>query len=624
MNIRALENIWGQAGLPVVVFASSSDHHVVYENAQASALSRGDIFSTLSPQDAQALREFLTGKGQRPLFCQLGNDVFSAVLLSFGAYCVCLFNPVTEYYNRTQSALDKAIMASRAKTNFLSEMSHDIRTPMGAIVGLTEVALSQTGTPLKVTECLKKIKVASGHMMSLLNEVLDMSRIESGRVLIQTAQTNIADLLHEILIVAKPQADTGGLEFRLEMGPVDCESIMADAVRVKQVCLNLLSNAIKYTPAGGWVELFFQIASAGDKANMTVRVTDNGMGMSPEFLTKVFSPFEREEKAAVHKIQGTGLGMAITKNLVELMGGSIAVTSQLDQGSCFTVEIPFDLGEQNQDSAGELAGRHVLLMDSDEKQAALTVSMLNRLGVKVHWAKDAESAVMNLNDAGISGLEYYAILTAERLEGAEMTLFLPDIRRRLGSGLPILLLTASDWSQIEYVFTRAGADGFIPLPLFQSRLAAGLLACAGGTGPAEPAAETLCDLSGRKLLLAEDNELNREIAVELIGETGALIECAENGQQAVEKFSASAPGYYDVILMDIQMPILNGLDATRKIRSLARPDAKEVPIIAMTANAFVEDVKNSLDAGMDAHISKPLDMDRVFSTIETLLRGRRG
>lgn len=619
MENRELANVWEKVGLPVLVFPAGSIRSI-YCNSLASALCGGDLFAALPPNDARHLQDALLGRSDPPFFCRLGQEVYSAVLIPYEEYAVCLLHQVTGYYNRTQNALDEAIMASKAKTNFLSEMSHDIRTPMGAIVGLTEIALNHNNSPLKIQECLEKIKVASGHMMSLLNEVLDMSRIESGRISLQAEKTNVADLLHEILIVARPQADAGQLKFSLEMGPVYAENLMLDAVRLKQVCLNLLSNAIKYTPAGGWVDFYFAIEPKDPgQVLMTMRVKDNGIGMSREFLTKVFSPFEREEKNSVNKIQGTGLGMAITKNLVELMNGSIQVESETGKGSCFSVEIPFSsTGDAVYD---ELAGQRVLLLDPKEKRARQAIVMLTQLRIETDWAQSAGEVMEFINDADLSGEEYYAFLTVEKIEGAEMTLLLPDIRRRLGDK-PMLLLTDNDWSQIEYIFTRSGIDSFIPLPLFKSRLAAGLFSRGNTNDPTVPEVHSSQgSLTGCRLLLAEDNELNREIAQELLEESGAIIECATDGLEALTMFQESAPQYYQVILMDVQMPKMNGLDATRNIRLLDRPDAGTIPIIAMTANAFVEDMKNSLDAGMNAHISKPLDMDKVFSTIEALLRG---
>ncbi len=605
-----------------MAFAPGS-HALLYHNSAASPLSPESFPESLTGPEAEAFAAALDGALEAPVFLHAGGEVYNPLLIpGEGAVC-CLFQQVTAYYNRTRDTLDQALMASQAKTTFLSEMSHDIRTPMGAIVGLTDIALAQEGAPTKVTECLEKIKIASGHMMSLLNEVLDMSRIESGRVQIQAEPTNIADLLHEILIVAKPQADSGGLEFVLNMGRIACENLTLDPVRLKQVCLNLLSNAVKYTPRGGRVELGFAVLPAGDNTvNMHIQVKDNGLGMSREFLMKLFTPFEREEKSSVHKIQGTGLGMTITKNLVELMGGHIEVQSETDKGSCFTLDIPFPAGEDPEPD-GSLRGCKVLLLDSDEKQAELTLALLKELGLQCDWADNGDDAVMLVNDADIFGTEYQFLLAADKLRGAEITILLSELRGRLGPKLPILLLTASDWSQIEYVFTRSGVDGYIPLPLFKSRLAASLSAYLGGGGRQAMEEPARCDLSGLRLLLAEDNELNREIAGELIGDAGAVIDCAEDGRQAVDMFAASPPGTYDAILMDVQMPVMNGLEATAKLRSLPRPDAGTIPIIAMTANAFVEDVKKSLEAGMDAHLSKPLDIDKVLSTIDSLTRGRR-
>lgn len=613
---------WDPSPLPVIAFAAGS-HKVLYHNSAALPLSPDTLLTALAGPEAAAFSAALDGPCEGPVFLHVGGEVYDLVPVPGGGAVLCLFQKVTGYYNRTRDSLDKALMASEAKTTFLSEMSHDIRTPMGAIVGLTDIALAQKGAPPKVFECLEKIKVASGHMMSLLNEVLDMSRIESGRVQIQAEPSNIADLLHEILIVAKPQADSGGLQFVLEMGPIARENLVLDPVRLKQVCLNLLSNAVKYTPRGGRVEMDLAVLPAGeDMVTMHLSVKDNGIGMSREFLMKLFTPFEREEKNSVNKIQGTGLGMAITKNLVELMDGQIQVESETDKGTCFTLDIPFPAAPDPEPD-GSLKGCKVLLLDSDERQALLTLSLLKELGMECDLARCAEDAAAFINDCDIMGTEYQFLLAAETLDGAEMPLLLSGLRGRLGPTLPILLLTGSDWSQIEYVFTRSGVDGSIPLPLFKSKLAETLSAHAGGAAPGAPQTPPRCDLSGLRLLLAEDNELNREIAQELIGDAGALIDCAENGRQAVDMFKESAPGFYDAILMDVQMPVLGGLDATRELRALPRPDAGTVPIIAMTANAFVEDVKNSLAAGMNAHISKPLDIDKVLSTIDSLTRGQK-
>lgn len=557
-------------------------------------------------------------------FSQIGERVYSLVFFPWDEFEVCLLHDLTAQYQNNKRALDEAVMASRAKTSFLSEMSHDIRTPMGAIIGMTDIALMQKNIPGRVSECLHKIKTASGHMMSLLNEVLDMSRIESGKILLQPQPADIADLLHEILIVAKPQADAGKLNFHFEMGPMDQEKILVDSVRLKQICINLLSNAIKFTPAQGHVYMYLDVVNTDDtsKVLMTLRVQDTGMGMSPEFMKKLFTPFEREEKSTTNKIQGTGLGMAITKNLVELMKGDIQVESTPGEGTCFTLRIPFDAAESSLETYQRaLCGKRVLVLTSDAQQGAQLRKMLEKLDMETDVAQDAMEVVTCLNDTLLEDKEYHAFLTVEKVPDMDMMQFLPDVRRRMGAEFPILLLSGSDWSQTEYLYTRSGVDAFVPLPLFLSRLSAVLYSFTeeGKQEKKQEDGGVQWNFANRHLLLAEDNEINREIEQEILSMSGIQITVAENGQQAVDRFRESEPFYFDIILMDIQMPVMNGLDATRTIRGMDREDAQAVPIVAMTANAFVEDVKNSLDAGMNAHLPKPLDIEQVFSTMGMFL-----
>lgn len=557
------------------------------------------------------------------LFCHVEERVYAPVIFAWGAFNICMLYDVTIQYQENRRMVDEAEMASQAKTSFLSEMSHDIRTPMGAIIGMTDIALMQKEMPGKVRECLDKIKTASGHMMSLLNEVLDMSRIESGKILLQPEPADIADLLHEILIVARPQADAGKLHFRLEMGSMDQERILVDGVRWKQICINLLSNAIKFTPAGGEVELYLDMADLGqeNRVLMTLRVRDTGMGMSLEFMRKLFTPFEREEKSTVNKIQGTGLGMAITKNLVELMGGTIQVDSTPGEGTCFTLEIPFDVAENAQDTYRKaLAGRRVLALVPDGGQGRQIKSMLDKLDMEGDLATDALGVVSCLNEALLKGEEYYAFLTADRVPGLDVMQFLPDVRRRMGAQFPILLLSESDWNQVEYLYTRCGVDDFIPLPLFLSRLSGSLYAFTeeGKREKEQTDTGSQWNFSSKRLLLVEDNEINREIEQEILHLCGIQITIAEDGQQAVDRFRESPLFFYDIILMDIQMPVMNGLEASRAIRDMNREDAQSVPIVAMTANAFAEDVRSALDAGMNGHLSKPIDMDAVKALLARL------
>lgn len=616
-----LQDLWGTCDKPVIIYCRENQGcHMVYRNDTALQICPDGIAELEIISEAMCAPPV----GGTPLFCHIGKQVYSLVIFPWDTYEVCMLHDMTTHYQDNKRAVDEAVMASRAKTSFLSEMSHDIRTPMGAIIGMTDIALMQKEIPGRVRECLSKIKTASGHMMSLLNEVLDMSRIESGKILLQPEPTDIADLLHEILIVARPQADAGKLCFRLEMGPVDQERIMVDSVRWKQIAINLLSNAIKFTPAEGHVNLYLDVVDMGQEGRvlMTLRVRDTGMGMGPEFMKKLFTPFEREEKSTTNKIQGTGLGMAITKNLVELMGGTIQVESAPGKGTCFTLKMSFDVAENTLDVYQRaLMDRRVLVLAPKGEQGEQILMMLERLGMKVDLASDAMDVVSCLNDAVLEDVEYYAFLTVDKVPGTDVMQLMPDVRRRMGVQFPILLLSESDWSQIEYLYTRCGVDDFIPLPLFLSRLSAVLYAFTE-EGKREKERENTgiqWNFGNRRLLLVEDNEINREIEQEILNLSGIQITIAEDGQQAVDIFRKSDPFTYDIILMDIQMPVMNGLDATRVIRGLDREDAQTVPIVAMTANAFVEDVKNSLDAGMNAHLPKPFDIEQVFSTMGMFL-----
>ena len=629
---KKLSQIWGGIALPVMALAvENGRYQAVYQNDAADTLCSGQNFWEMIPEELSGLlmdAALQLPMGGKPFFCFLDGRVFSMVPFQWESYRICMLHEVTDHYSENQRILNDAIMANEAKTSFLSEMSHDIRTPMGAIIGMTDIALMQPDIPVRVSDCLGKIKVASGHMMSLLNEVLDMSRIESGRILIQEEDVELADLLHEILTVTRPQIDAGQLHFSLKLGQVAEERLRTDSVRLKQIFLNLLSNAVKFTPPGGDVELSLEILPAETSGSvlMKAQVRDTGIGMSPEFLGRVFVAFEREEKSTVNKIQGTGLGMAITKNLVELMGGTITVESQLQAGTCFYLEIPFHACKDEADlHIQALRGKRVLLLDADAERARITVGMLRQLKMEADLASTATEAVELINEMSFSSGEYFALLTVEQIPDVEMLLFLPQIRQRMGIHFPILLLSENDWVQMEYVYTRAGIDGFIPLPLFRTRLCAQLYAFTPEARLArESSNESHWNFQGKRILLAEDNEINREIALELLSMANLQIDTVENGQMAVDHFRQTSPDYYDMILMDIQMPVMNGLDATRAIRSLDRADAQDIPIVAMTANAFVEDVKNSLDAGMNAHIAKPLDMDQVYSTLELFLGGKKG
>ena len=532
---------------------------------------------------------------------------------------------ITGEYRSKVELIQEARSASRAKTRFLAEMSHDIRTPMNAIVGMTDIALAEKEMSERVRHCLEKIHETSDYMMSLFSDVLDISRIESGRIMLCKKPVDIADIIHEILVVAAPQAQARNLNFRFHMGDMEQECVMADGARLKQVFLNLISNAIKYTDEGS-VDFFLSVeADRGEHVRLKACVRDTGIGIAPEFIEHIFEVFEREQSAMISKRQGTGLGMAITKKLLDMMHGHIELESEQGKGTAVRLEIPLVAVAQDEDMyRSALCGRHVLFLTGDEKQARAVGSMLERIGMSMDWAATGEDAVDYINECSWNDTEYFALLTVEQVPELEIVLFLPLVRSRMGSDFPMLMLAESDWSQTEYMLTRSGLSGFVPLPLFRSKLYQALYEYTGEgrqqTNRAE-VQEPVFDFRGRRLLLVEDNELNREIAVALLESTNAEIVTAENGQEAVELFDRSEPAYYDLILMDIQMPVMNGLEATRTIRGLNRVDAGSIPIIAMTANAFAEDVQNSLDAGMNAHISKPMDRNRVCSCIQQFVGG---
>lgn len=532
---------------------------------------------------------------------------------------------ITGEYRSKVELIQEARSASRAKTRFLAEMSHDIRTPMNAIVGMTDIALAEKEMSERVRHCLEKIHETSDYMMSLFSDVLDISRIESGRIMLCKKPVDIADIIHEILVVAAPQAQARNLDFRFHMGDMEQECVMADGARLKQVFLNLISNAIKYTDEGS-VDFFLSVeADRGEHVRLKACVRDTGIGIAPEFIEHIFEVFEREQSAMISKRQGTGLGMAITKKLLDMMHGHIELESEQGKGTAVRLEIPLVAVAQDEDMyRSALCGRRVLFLTGDEKQARAVGSMLERIGMSMDWAATGEDAVDYINECSWNDTEYFALLTVEQVPELEIMLFLPQVRSRMGSDFPMLMLAESDWSQTEYMLTRSGLSGFVPLPLFRSKLYQALYEYTGEgrqqTNRAE-VQESVFDFRGRRLLLVEDNELNREIAVALLESTNAEIVTAENGQEAVELFDRSEPAYYDLILMDIQMPVMNGLEATRMIRGLNRVDAGSIPIIAMTANAFAEDVQNSLDAGMNAHISKPMDRNRVCSCIQQFVGG---
>ena len=526
---------------------------------------------------------------------------------------------------KLQVAVEKAESANRAKSTFLSNMSHDIRTPMNAIIGFTTLALSNIDDTDRVKDYLGKTLASSNHLLSLINDVLDMSRIESGKIHLEEVEVNLSDVLHDLKTIVSGQIYAKQLELYMDVMDVTDEDVYCDKTRLNQILLNLLSNAIKFTPAGGTVsvrvrQLAGQVCGCGQ---YEFRIKDNGIGMSPEFAKKIFEPFERERTSTVSRIQGTGLGMAITKNIVDMMGGTIEVQTAQGKGTEFTVCVPMRAQTEQRpvEKITELEGLKALVVDDDFNTCDSVTKMLVKVGMRAEWTLSGKEAVLRARQSIEMSDVYHAYIIDWRLpdmNGIEVTRQI----RSLHDDTPIIILTAYDWSDIEVEAKAAGVTAFCAKPMFMSDLRETLMS-ALGQKPADAVQRLLpeknADFKGKHILLVEDNELNREIAQEILREYGFLVDSAENGAVAVEKVSTAAPGSYDLVLMDVQMPIMDGYTATRKIRALDDPARAKLPILAMTANAFDEDRRNALESGMNGFLSKPIVIDDLVQELRKIL-----
>lgn len=518
-----------------------------------------------------------------------------------------------------EAAREDAVQANKAKSEFLSNMSHDIRTPMNAIVGMTAIATANIDDRQQVQNCLKKIMLSSKHLLGLINDVLDMSKIESGKMTLNMEQISLREVMDGIATIVQPQIKIKEQRFDVFIHDICNENVYCDSVRLNQVLLNLLSNAVKFTPEHGSISvaLWQEASPLGDNfIRNHIRVEDTGIGMTPEFRAKIFESFTREDSARVHKTEGTGLGMTITKYIVDAMKGTIEVESELGVGTSFHVVLDLEKVETTEEEM-ILPDWHMLVVDDDEQLCVSTVASLKTIGIEGEWTLSGEDAVMKTVEARNAGHDYDIILLDWKLPGIDGIETARQIRKALGNDIPILLISAYDWSEMEVQAREAGISGFISKPLFKSTLYYGLRKYTQtnpDTGEVELQKATNCDLKGKHILLAEDNDLNWEIAEMLLSEEGINVERAENGKICVEMLQNSAPGTYDAILMDIRMPVMTGYEATAEIRKLDHPD-KDLPIIAMTADAFADDMKKCLDCGMNAHIAKPIDMDLLKTTL---------
>ena len=526
---------------------------------------------------------------------------------------------------KLQVAVEKAETANRAKSTFLSNMSHDIRTPMNAIIGFTTLALSNINDTERVKDYLGKTLASSNHLLSLINDVLDMSRIESGKIHLEEVEVNLSEVLHDLKTIVSGQIYAKQLELYMDAMDVTDEDVYCDKTRLNQILLNLLSNAIKFTPAGGTVsvrvrQLAGKVRGCGQ---YEFRIKDNGIGMSQEFAQKIFEPFEQERTSTVSRIQGTGLGMAITKNIVDMMGGTIEVQTAQGKGTEFTVCVPMRAQTEQRpvEKITELEGLKALVVDDDFNTCDSVTKMLVKVGMRAEWTLSGKEAVLRARQALEMSDVYHAYIIDWRLpdmNGIEVTRQI----RSLHDDTPIIILTAYDWSDIEVEAKAAGVTAFCSKPMFMFDLRETLMSALGqkqtdavqGLLPDKNA-----DFKGKHILLVEDNELNREIAQEILREYGFLVDSAENGAVAVEKVSTAAPGSYDLVLMDVQMPIMDGYTATRKIRALDDPARAKLPILAMTANAFDEDRRNALESGMNGFLSKPIVIDDLVQELRKIL-----
>ncbi len=522
-------------------------------------------------------------------------------------------------------AVHAAETANRAKSTFLSNMSHDIRTPMNAIVGFTTLAVSNIDDKKRVRDYLGKILSASNHLLSLINDILDMSRIESGKIHLEETEVSLSDVLHDLKTIISGQIHAKQLELYMDAMDVTNEDVYCDKTRLNQVLLNLLSNAIKFTPAGGTVSVRLKQfpGTVKDSELYEIRVKDNGIGMSQEFLQKIFSPFERERTSTVSRTQGTGLGMAITKNIVDMMGGTIEVQTEQGKGTEFIVRLPFRIQPEHHhiEKIAELEGLKALVVDDDFNTCDSVTKMLVKVGMRSEWTLSGKEAVLRARQSMELGDAFHAYIIdwcLPDMNGIEVTRQI----RSLGDDTPIIILTAYDWSDIEAEARAAGVTAFCAKPLFMSDIRETLMT-AIGQKQAEAEDKILptagSDFRGRCILLVEDNELNSEIAEEILKEYGFLVDTAENGAEAVEKVKNSAPGDYDLVLMDVQMPVMNGYEATKQIRALTDPALAGITILAMTANAFDEDRKKALECGMNGFLSKPIVIEELLCVLQANL-----
>ena len=558
----------------------------------------------------------------------LGSQRIFMTLLSCASVLIILTVIFLRYFSITRSQMNElekarqaALEANKAKSEFLANMSHDIRTPMNAIVGMTAIAAAHIDDRKQVENCLRKITLSSKHLLGLINDVLDMSKIESGKLTLTTEQISLKEVVEGIVNIMQPQVKTKKQTFDIHVENILTENVWCDGVRLNQVLLNLLSNATKYTPEGGSIHLslFEENSPKGERyVRIYIKVKDNGIGMSPDFLKRIYESYSRADGDRIHKTEGAGLGMAITKYIVDAMEGTIDIQSEPDKGTEFLLTFDFEkAAAMNMDMV--LPSWNMLVVDDDELLCRTAMDALKSIGIKAEWTLSGEKAIELVIEHHKKREDYQIILLDWKLPGMNGIQAAREIRRNLGDEVPILLISAYDWSEFEAEAREAGISGFISKPLFKSTLYHALCQYMDVGTEHEQTLNQNIDLSGRRILLAEDNELNWEVAKELLSDLGVELDWAEDGRICLDKFQKSPEGYYDIILMDIRMPHMTGYEATQAIRGLAHPDALSIPIIAMSADAFSDDIQHCLQCGMNAHIAKPIDVIELTRLLKRYL-----
>lgn len=629
--------------LEAILDKANTQNPQYYIDAMKAAMKKNEPYSTVLLVDGKRQHIFCTPISpdvdwylisvmpSGVLDNQLTELDFSRIVLTVGALLAILIVMLITfmlYYRLSrqvmrelEEARQDAMQANRAKSEFLSSMSHDIRTPMNAIVGMTEIALKNIDDSMKVEDCLKKVKLSSKHLLGLINDVLDMSKIESGKLTLNYNQISLRETMDDIINIMQPQLKKRNQYFDIFIEQIQTENVNCDSVRLNQILLNLLSNAVKFTMESGRIDvhLYQEESPKGDKYVRThFIVKDSGIGMSEEFQKKIWDSFTRDESKQVQEITGTGLGMAITKAIVDIMDGSIQLTSELGKGSEFHIVLDLEKA-QVEEKDMKLPQWNILVIDDNEQLCLSAVANLEELGVHADWTQDGQQGVEMIEEHHKRNDDYQFVLIDWKMPKMSGMETIRKIRERVGVKIPVFLISAYAWHEIEEEAGLVDIEGFISKPLFKSTLYERLIQYVEGQKQEaeKPEAPTI-DFKGKHILLAEDIDLNWEIAEEILSSVDLVLERAVNGKECVEKFEASEVGFYDAILMDIRMPIMNGYEATENIRALDRPD-KDLPIIAMTADAFSDDVQHCINCGMNAHTAKPLNVKELLRLLEKFL-----